>query len=866
MNPAARFSNESMILTTVTLLIVWVIVHVAVEMKAGSSRKWFMVPITLLAAWSFWTSALSVIDLIYETASTLPRGVLAMVAAIACEAVWILYVDYRRTRTAVVYWTPLGLRLLLVFILAFILLEPIVSNREEKYSQRYVAVLMDASASMDLSNRNSADPEATADNAQQGFSRREASRQILLEDRLGKKSLLDQLESDYEVLLYEFAATPRSLKTADWREARALGDPGRMPNLKLQARAWSEITDSAAAISRVQDQLPLDELSGLIVVTDGCDHSRTDLQDAVRSLVHRKIPVHSIVVGDQTPISDAAVTMVQTPQRVFHGDRVTIRAPIKVDLGQAQELKVRLVRNDQTIDERTIRVPSDRHRETVVFTDQPDEVGVHQYTVELDALAGERNRENNRRSSRVWVSKDYIRMLIVENRPRWEFRYLRNLFAGRDRSVHLQYVLLHPDRLATVPDPPVMHASVNRTFDDCEATALPENEKEWMKFDVIVLGDVAPDDLGPDVMQTLERFVASRAGTLIVISGRQHMPHAFEQTPLADALPVQLEGSRLGDASSPEPAFHFKIASGAASHVIMHQSNNPHENEAVWTSLPELHWRHPASKAKVGATVLAYAGLDGNDASPPLDQHDRALILWHRFGAGRVMQLAFDQTWRLRYGIGDQYHHRFWGQVLRWSIQDRLVAGTELVRMGTDKAMYRVGDSLTVRARLLNQDRNVVESTDTRVSIYLDNELIQQTMLTAQPADGGMLTAKFDGLVRVGKYRIELSGPTVDRLLQMEGRPDASVSVDIGFDGPESAAEISDLIASTEVPSQLADWTGGTVVGPSEANMLLDRLGPKSTFHREEWTVPVWNRWPFIAAFLMIAGLEWGVRKSTGLI
>lgn len=866
MNPPLHSSNEFLLVISAALLVVWVPMHVAMGMMSGSSRKRLLVPISLLAAWAFWRSALSVIDSFCETAGTWPRGVLALLAAVTCEAVLILYVDHRGLRPGFVHWIPIGLRLLLVLMLVLILLEPIVSHQEERFSQRQVAVLMDASASMDLADRNDSDPGAATNHAGEQLSRRAVARQVLLEHRPGSKSLLDQLELDYSVHLYDFAATPRELKTTDWRKEDRADDQDQLPRSVSPSGDWAKTTNMAAAIARVNDQLALDELSGLIVVTDGCDHSRADLKESVRNLVDRKIPVHTIVVGDQTPISDAEVMTVQAPQHVFHGDSVAIRTPIKVDGLQGQSVKVRLVKDDETIDEKIIQVDGNRHRETVVFRDQPEQIGVHQYTVELDPLRGERNTENNRQSSRVWVSKDYIRMLVVENRPRWEFRYLRNLFAGRDRSVHLQYVLLRPDRLAAVPDPPIMHASVNRSFDDCEATALPENEEEWLKFDVIVLGDVAPDDLGTDVMRTLEKFVARRAGTLIVVSGRQHMPHAFEQTPLADVLPVQLAGSRRGDATSPDSAYYFKIASGAESHVLMQQSTDPRENEAVWQSLPKLHWRHPASKAKVGATVLAYAGLARDTLGSQQDERDRALILWHRFGAGRVMQLAFDQTWRLRYGIGDQHHHRFWGQVLRWSIQDRLAGGTEWVRMGTDRVLYRVGDTVTVRARLLDQDRNVVESDDSQVLIYLGDELVGQSTLTSEADSGGMLMAEIDGLNRVGKYRIELKGPTVDRLLQTEGRSDESVSVDVALEGPEAATEMSDLVASAAVPSQLADWTGGIVTSPSEAASILARLGPKSTFQREQWSVPLWNLWPVIIAFLLLAGAEWGLRKSTGLI
>lgn len=845
---------------SIVLLVVWGFVRIGMGRLSGSRYKWLLAPVSLLAAWGFWCSALQTLSSLTETASSWPISILALLAAVTCDVALHLYVDNRSAKSGVVHWAPIGLRLLLVSVLAFILLEPIVSHQEEKSDSRKVAVLLDGSASMALSNSN------TAADAVANPSRREVATQLLLGENPRHEPLLDRLQSDYDVQLIEFAANSSEVKLGDWRQKQEA--QSKRPSQK-QAPAstdWSKTTEIAEALHMVNDQLPLDELSGLILLTDGCDHSRRDLQESVSGLVRRQIPIHTVLIGDQSPISDAEVGTLQAPQQVFMGDSVAIRAPIKVDRLAGRNVKVRLLKDGQAIDEKTVDVRGNRHRETLVFRDQPDEVGVHQYAVELEPVPGESIPENNRASARVWVSKDYIRMLIVENRPRWEFRYLKNLFAGRDRSVQLQHVLLRPDRLAGVPDPPIMHASVNRSFDDCEATALPKSEEEWMKFDVIVLGDVAPSDLGTGVMETLEKFTGKRGGSLIVVAGRQYMPHAFEQTPLADALPVQLTGSRPGDATSPDASYYFRIASGAESHVIVQQSSNQSESEAVWQSLPQLHWRHPASRAKAGATVLAYAGLDPDAVGSARDQQDRALILWHRFGAGKVMQLTFDQTWRLRYGVGDKHHHQFWGQVLRWSIQDRLAAGTELVRLGTDRVLYRGGDSVTVRARLLDENRNTVVSQDTMASVYLNDELVQQTLLGAQSDDSGMLSATIDGLEQAGKYRVELSGPTVVQLLRSEGRAEELISLDFAIEGMNENTEISDKVADSSVPIQLADWSGGTVVSPAEAASLLERLGPKSTFQREQWTVPLWNLWPVIASFLMIVSLEWAMRKSTGLI
>ena len=65
--------------------------------------------------------------------------------------------------------------------------------------------------------------------------------------------------------------------------------------------------------------------------------------------------------------------------------------------------------------------------------------------MKIDPVEGELFPNNNEWDFDTAVSDDRTNVLIIDDRPRWEFRYLRNLFDSRDKSVHLQYVLLHPD-------------------------------------------------------------------------------------------------------------------------------------------------------------------------------------------------------------------------------------------------------------------------------------------------------------------------------------------------------------------------------------------------------------------------------------
>ena len=133
-------------------------------------------------------------------------------------------------------------------------------------------------------------------------------------------------------------------------------------------------------------------------------------------------------------------------------------------------------------------------------------------------------------------------------------------------------------------------------------------------------------------------------------------------------------------------------------------------------------------------------------------------MLWHRFGTGKVLQLNFDETWRLRYGIGDRLHHEFWGQIIRWAVSDRLSAGTDLVRLGTDRTLYKSGEVISVQARLLNADRSPVMDAPVQARIVFENEVIRTIDLIPHPQNLGMLHGEVRDLTQPGKYHIELSG------------------------------------------------------------------------------------------------------------
>jgi len=79
--------------------------------------------------------------------------------------------------------------------------------------------------------------------------------------------------------------------------------------------------------------------------------------------------------------------------------------------------------------------------------------------------------------------------------------------------------------------------------------------------------------------------------------------------------------------------------------------------------LPGIYWSHPISKVKPAAKVLA-------EHSNPLRRTAKnaaePLVAVQPVGAGRVLYVGSDETWRWRYVQDGYYHRRFWANAVRY--------------------------------------------------------------------------------------------------------------------------------------------------------------------------------------------------------
>ena len=712
------------------------------------------------------------------------------------------------------------------------------------------------------------------------------AREVLTGERKGD-GLAKAISDKYTLKVFYFAATPAELDTAKLLENQPVTDRAGITDGEDDGLSRN-VTDITAAIDRVLKDISGENLAGILLLTDGRHNGAVGVDEIARRAGVQGIPICTMLMGSRLSPPDAAVLAVRAPESVYTDDKVIIKADIGMEQLMGKTLKAVLVHDGETVDEKEVRAGPEHYRTTVTFEHTPkEEGGILQYSIELQ-VEGDSVGRNNRWEGCVAITEDRTNVLLVEGRPRWEFRYLRNLFYGRDKSVHLQYVLLNPDRIGgqdQEQNRPVIHASVSRKFGEAEATALPKSREEWMKFNVIVLGDIPPSALDEETLATIDECVSKRGAMLTVIAGPRYMPHAYDSQRLKDMLPVRYTVDPNPQFAGIEPAFRLSLTPDGRTHPVMQMSADPSETDEVWTSLmPIMHWRHAVVGVKEGATVLAYAmpkemGTDEaedteaeeKDVTPSAAdlekarklQSQNALISLQKYGLGRVVMLGFDQIWRLRYMTGDKYHHGFWGQAIRWGIGERMRAGTDLIRLGTDKLKYTTSEPVGVIARVLTAEYEPVKSSDIYINLYLGERRIARKAMTVREEAGGMYDAQLGPLPEQGKYRIELEGNEIAKILS--GGDVNKIETEFAVGSEESMIEMAELSASPDIPEKMADLSGGTVTDVLGARQALAALGPGTETLKVRHDLNLWDSWLLLLLLISSLTAEWILRKRGGL-
>jgi hypothetical protein len=608
-----------------------------------------------------------------------------------------------------------------------------------------------------------------------------------------------------------------------------------------------------------------------VLLSDGRQTTAGDVTQAAARLQSLNVPVFAVPIGSRMPPRDLSIVTTDAPEAVYLNDKAEIRAVIGTAGFQGQPLTVRLLRDGAVVDQQTVTPASDSA--AVSFAVPSDQTGRFRYQLQTDGQPGELRTDNNSRELSLQIVDNKARVMLVEGDARWEFRYLKNLL-DRDKQVEPLTVLFHQ---------PYMEI-LNQSFLPAKLPDADEFRKQLATTDLLIVGDVSPSDAGATVWQAIEDAVARDGLTLLVIPGRRHMPHEFQSEILANLLPVTAARSRIAEpfkASDPEgepSAFRMQPTTDGESIPMLKLAADAASSVAALRELPGHPWVCSGTP-KPGATVWANATLADAGFNP------EPVLVHHDYGFGQVVWLGLDSTWRWRRRAGDQWHYRFWGQLIRWAARNKSFAGDDAVRMTLTDVVVDESEAaeVTVRwdPRLLPQlNGATIEAVATPVipAPVDDNAAAAaagRETTTPSTNDAPVSTTSFSTVLQAASDAPEKFAGRLPRLPagswnvslkisggQLPAIPDLSTELLVM---KQASAELANVSCNREFLSQLADGSGGRLVEPWEVEGLPALMQPPEESRQKLEERTLWDHWLLLPAFFTLLMSEWVIRKLHGL-
>jgi uncharacterized membrane protein len=616
------------------------------------------------------------------------------------------------------------------------------------------------------------------------------------------------------------------------------------PAAGVDASARAPHSDLGAAL-RALAASPAERPAAVVVVSDGrlddppAGASEPDLRALADGL---RIPIDAIATTRSIP-ADASIRRVSAAgAAVAH-----VPLPLRVEVGCAGGLAC----DELTVSARELRadgppavlasgvVHTDDGKGTIDLTITLERAGTHIVEVAVEPPPGDVIPANDRRLVTFNVARERVRVLHVAGHPTNDVRALRQWLKS-DASVDVVafFILRTPT------------SDVRAGYNDLALIPFPVDElfKDHLpSFDAIVLQDFDAQPYGLEkYLENIRRYVRSGGGLVMVGGQNSFVAGGYAGTPLAEVLPVALDGSPRATSADTSPFVPQWTAQGRTAPLLAPL------RDAVGDALPEMPGANVLGDVRPGGVVLwTHPTLTTASGAkmPVLAIGDE--------GDGRSIALGVDGAWGFAFSelaakTAGRGHGALWDGLLGWLMRDPRFEPAQIEIVGGCTA----GLPSRVRAHLSTSTSppSSASSAGPGPKVELDVTRIDEPrpplhVEHPQPQDATTLDLPL-GPLEAGAYTARLKtadGATTRKDFACEAGGD----------------EWADSRPDPQRLEALAKATGGAFANAADAGLLP--LPRPTVVNAERHVTPVAPAWAWSLSAAFVLGLHWLVRRRGGL-
>ncbi len=871
--------------------------------------------------------------------TSLPAGWVLVLVAVGLFL--FFRVLYRGERGRAGAGKRLGLALLRALILFLVILALSAPYREEvriAEERSHLVVLVDASGSMQTQDRYSPDVEtrlraaAWPEGEASPPAPLKVSRLELLKRVLAPKDarLLEELDRRFVLHVYGFASdwwslgSSREERPSDATAPEADGkDP--IPSIAEAIRGLDPDvvgqggTNLGTVLRNVAGEYLGREdrrLAGVLLLSDGRDTSNDETPlEVVASFGAARTDLHVTPIGMGNDASGRNVYLekIRALDVVLVDDEVVFESAIRhrgfggqPGVGAHLEIVQIADADGRPMPDTPFEVEGDGAKAgpfTLPVGDEPvglrlqarmNRPGTFLVRVKLDlppdAQGLDSIQDDNVQVHRLRVVDERIKVLLVDNSPRLDFRFLGNYLTREPGDTYVEGRRRYEAQLLQLSADPAVEQGHSPGVEPLRR--MPATRRELFAYDVIILGDVDWRSLADtsqeaqDILETLRNFVREGGGLAFIAGIDYQDPLSYVDTPLEDLLPITPRKTDMNASDEKDIAFGLELTDVGRLHpmfgVVPGRDGGiatPEEVAEIWRGESSYskdwfwYWMYRATRGlKPGAFALARARpLDPTQRRRFEDENGQPYVVFAAmpYGKGRVFFSALDNIHRLRYGLGDAIYGPFWDQIIRYLATYRLLGGNKRFKISTDRETYYVGDLATVTITAL--DRNFEPMRDPWLEgvhlMYPDGRdvVLEDDMKPYNATSEGAAPGTYRTTIpirRSGTWRIWISDPTATGEERAEHRFEAVDETPERQLTDPNHALLAEIARQTD--GRLFDGRVARIDELAEIARELPARTDRRVIDRAER--PQWDK-PWVLLLIVgLLALEWILRKRSQMI
>jgi uncharacterized membrane protein len=751
-----------------------------------------------------------------------PKWMLVLlILAVAAGLAWLI--RSRLARAAPIMrswraWVIWGLQTLMAALLLVLLWQPAITVAELKPQQNIIAVLVDDSRSMAIS--------------EDGVTRQAQAVKAL------RDGVLASLNRSFQTRLYRFDDVPARIDSLN--------------DLQPSAPA-TRIGDSLKQLSEETSDLPI---GAVVLLSDGADNAGGIGADAINALRARHIPVHTVGFGRERAEHDVELDDAVVAPRALAESRLAAKitlhqrgyAGAKINLTLRDVSAGQAAGQGKVLASRSIGLGPDGNLQTETLMFDIGGAGARTLQIAAAPLPGEENTANNTLTRVVNVGSEPRRILYMEGEPRWEYKFIRQ--AEED------------DRMVQIAS--MVRTSANKIYrqgisDPKElADGFPSRPEDLFAYQGLIVGSVEAGYFTPGQRELIREFVDRRGGGLLLLGGQFALADGgWNASNLTDLLPTALPtqaGTFHREADPKSGATHAtaELAPAGVDSIITRLVDDPIANAAKWKKLPYLMDYEDPGAPKPGAAVLA------NTITP--EGRKLPLLITENFGRGRTAIMATGGSWRWQMSspVGDTAHDLFWQQLLRWLVSDTpgQVAASVPAQLLLDNG------AVTLTAEIRDRQYNPAPDAKVEAHILGPSGVSALVEMTPVPDSPGQFQAAWSA-PKTGAYLTEVTAQRAD--------PNTGTVKELGrdvltFQRMDGVAENFHTEQNRDLLERLAAQTGGQYWKPADLGKLAGAIPFSEAGVTVRETKDLWDLPLVFLVLLLLRFSEWWLRRQWGIV